>query len=82
MKLKKQTRRNFMGAVATGVAASAMTGLSNSKGATPPEMHKAGRLRAESGCGPDPIFVKPAPIAMAELANSLTSLQPLAISTC
>jgi len=69
MKLKKQTRRNFMGAVATGVAASAMTGLSNSKGATPPEMHKAGRLRAESGCGPDPIFVKPAPIAMAELAK-------------
>ena len=69
MKLKKQTRRNFMGTVATGVAASAMTGLPNSKGATPPEMHEAGRLRAESGGGPDPIFVKPMPITMAELAK-------------
>jgi hypothetical protein len=69
MNLKKQTRRNFMGTVTTGVAASALMGLPHSKGITPPETRKAGSARAEGGVGPEPIFEKPTPITMAELTK-------------
>ena len=52
MSLKTQARRNFMGAVTTGVAASAMMGPPDSKGATPPETHKPGSAWVECGGGP------------------------------
>jgi hypothetical protein len=71
-------RRNFLQEVVAG-AGYVLGGVRTSGVVTP--SNSAGResgkydsppnplARAESGCGPDPIFVKPTPITMAELAK-------------
>jgi hypothetical protein len=66
---KKRGRRNFLGAVAKGVAGSTMVGFRGSRGANPPWTYEAGRANPEDVGGPAPVFEKSAPISMAELAK-------------
>jgi hypothetical protein len=69
MNQKNQSRRRFLEKVTAGVAASAAADFLHARGAEPEAWRKREQGRAERGGAPDPIFVKPAPITMAELAK-------------
>ncbi len=63
MKAKKHSRRNFLGAAETGVAASEVINVPEESAAMLPQTTKPGTAKGEAICGPDPIIGKTGPIA-------------------